>query len=441
MAQALRAGLRNGGIRRGGLRPGLGNGSLFSVAPLDLFFARTRTLDQRVTFTRASSGTYVGSDGLLKTATTNEPRFDHNPTTGASLGLLVEESRTNLYLQSENFSTTWLPTGLLAFGSGSTANAIAAPDGQITADLLVENTAAGNHMMAQNINVTTGTVYTVSAFAKAAPTTRKVQLLVSNTNFGVTPSATFDLATGTITGNNNSTAIITPFPNGWYRVTMTTIAATSTGANSASIRLVDASNANSYTGDGTSGIYLWGAQLEAGSFPTSYIPTTTATATRSADVASITGTAFSSWYRQDEGTVFVESRVQDFTVTNFSRIASLDRGDASTNFAAIVRSSALNRVEYSVYAGTGQAVGLQPAITFAGGSTLRSAFVYKTDDFIAAANETLSPADTSGTVPTAVTTLGVGMQGNGGLPYNGTIRRLTYWPQRLANSTLQAITQ
>ena len=62
-----------------------------------------------------------------------------------------------------------------------------------------------------------------------------------------------------------------------------------------------------YDGNGTSGIYLWGAQLEEGAFPSSYIPTTTAAATRSADVASITGTAFSGWYRQDEGTFYGEA--------------------------------------------------------------------------------------------------------------------------------------
>lgn len=434
MAQTLRAGLRNGGLRSGGFRPGLGNGSLFAIAPLDMFFARTRTLDSRVTFTRASSGTYVGSDRVLRTATTNEPRFNHNPTTGESLGLLVEESRTNLCLQSENFSTIWLPTGLLAFGSGSTANAIAAPNDQITADLLVENTAAGNHMVAQSINVTTGTVYTVSAFAKAAPTTRRVQLLVSNTNFGVTPSAIFDLATGTITGNNNSTAIITPFPNGWYRVTMTTIAATSTGANSASIRLVDASNANSYTGDGTSGIYLWGAQLEAGSFPTSYIPTTTATATRSAEVASITGTAFSSWYRQDEGTVFASSTVMS---TSYANGVLWDVGAGG----------AFGTTAYGAWSGTQWTlnpntapVNMFCAVTASAQSA--SAYALKTNDSSIAAAGLIGTQDTSCAMPASATTLSIGKAGwTAGNYFNGTIRRLTYWPQRLANSTLQAITQ
>ena len=248
MAKNQQAGLRQS--MKASREDSLTGDGVFSLATLDLRFARQKTLDPRVTHTRASSGTYVDSEGVIRTAT------------------------TNLLLQSENFSTTWQLTGLLAFGSGSTVNAIASPDGQITADLLTESTSTGAHQVAQTFNVTTGTVYTLSVFAKAASSPRRLTLLVSNTNFGSTPQAVFDLSAGTNISTLNGTATITPFRDGWYRVTLTTITATGTGANAFSFRLTDNTNAFSYTGDGTSGIYLWGAQLEQSTTVGEYIPTT-----------------------------------------------------------------------------------------------------------------------------------------------------------------------
>jgi hypothetical protein len=206
----------------------------------------------------------------------------------------VEEQRTNLLLRSEEFDdAAWTPIGLLAFGSGSTANAIASPNGQITADLLTESTTTGTHQVQQTASVTIGQVYTYSVFCKLGPNAvRRIQLLVTNANFTVTPIATFDLTTGTVVSVVQGTASITSYANGWYRLALNTIAATSTGVNGFHFRLVDTGTNNSYTGDGSAGLYLWGAQLEAGAFPTSYIPTTTATVTRAADVASITGSNF-----------------------------------------------------------------------------------------------------------------------------------------------------
>jgi hypothetical protein len=200
--------------------------------------------------------------------------------------------------------------------------------------------------------------------------------------------------------------------------------------------------ARSYAGDVTKGLFIWGAQLEAFATATSYIPAAGAAATRNADVANITGANFSSWYRQDEGTVFASAGVQDFTQTNFPRLFSLDRADASTNFIAAVRGSSTRRLDYSVFAdAAGQAVGLNNGIAPAANTTVNGAWVYKANDFIGATGGVLTNSDTSGSVPTLLTTLGIGMQGNATLHYNGTIRRLTYWPQRLPNSTLQAITQ
>ena len=112
---------------------------------------------------------------------------------------------------------------------------------------------------------------------------------------------TFNLSTGTASGTGAS---IVSVGNGWY-LCIGTVTVNTTGSTGINFSINNGST-NSYTGDGYSGIYLWGAQLEAGAFPTSYIPTTSASVTRNADVASMTGTNFSSWYRQDAGCFYAE---------------------------------------------------------------------------------------------------------------------------------------
>jgi len=404
-----------------------------SIAPsLSLNFASSRTLDPRITFTRTSSATCVGPNGLLRVVSANEPRFDHNPTTGESLGLLVEEQRTNLLLQSEDFGTTWT----VHEGLSRTANQIVSPSGSITADLLASNgvnTGYVEQPTASSNQFFSGTTYTYSVYLKKANTSTCLTLLFGITfnSGGGNPVATWNLDTGIPSFSNGATGSMTPVGNGWYRCVMTDTATQTHTQNQQWLRMASAS------GD----VYVWGAQLEAGAFPTSYIPTTTAAVTRSADVASITGTAFSSWYRQDEGTMFASTLVQDFTETTFPRIFSFDRGDWSANFIAAVRGSGTNRLDYSIFAGTGQAVGLNNGIAPTANTVANGAWVYKTDDFIGAIGGVLTNSDTSGSVPTSLTALGIGMQGNATLHYNGTIRRLAYWPARLPNSTLQSITQ
>ena len=268
-----------------------------SVRPsLLLDFANSKALDPRVSFSRASTATYVGADGLIKTAAINEPRFDHNPSTGESLGLLIEEARTNLLTYSEQFdNAAWTKSAATI-----TANNIAGPDGNTTADLLKEDTSAAA-LRSVVLNVTYATGYTFSIYAKLASGSRKLYLN------GGGMRAAFDLSSGTIVLSDASsvgTASITPVNNGWYRCSV--YLSGSVGTNSVTVALSQATASTygaSYTGDNTSGVFLWGAQLEAGAFPTSYIPTTSATVTRSADVAQMTGANFSSWFSSASGSL------------------------------------------------------------------------------------------------------------------------------------------
>jgi len=227
-------------------------------------------------------GEYIPTTSTINSA----PRFDHDPTTGESLGLLVEEQRTNLLLRSEELETTWT-----TIRASVSANAIVAPNGSLTADKLVEDSTATNtHFIRQTSSVVSGTTYTLTVFAKAAERTQ-VNLQLT-TGF---PSTTHrvDLSTGSTidTAGSPVATSIQPVPDGWYRISITQVANLTTSVSQSNI-FISVGGTTVYTGDGTSGIYLWGAQLEVGSFPTSYIPTTTAAATRAADVASISGSNF-----------------------------------------------------------------------------------------------------------------------------------------------------
>jgi hypothetical protein len=385
---------------------------------LDLNFAGTKTLDPRITFTRASTGTYVGSDGLVKTATTNEARFDHNPTTGESLGLLVEEARTNLLLRSEEFGTWWTPIRATV-----TSNSTTAPNGTVTADTLIEDTTATNsHLIYAGAAAAAGT-YTFSIYAKAAGRTvfEIQQESGGNSRFTLTGNGTA-LALGA------NTVSVTNVGNGWYRCT------SSYTATALHFNYITLNNGSTtfYTGDGTSGIYFWGAQLEAGASPTSYIPTTTATATRAADVASITGTNFSSWYNQTEGTVFADANVgsgvfpyaygiSDGTGNNRILLYRVNNpATSSTPFDLRVDSGGSNSASFTINA-----------------ATTRFGFAYKANDFAVSGNGGAAITDATGAVP-SVNQMTIG--GPTFFQCNGTIKRFTYWPVRLANPTLQAIT-
>jgi hypothetical protein len=363
----------------------------------------------------------------LLTATDNVARFDHNPTTGESLGLLIEEQRTNLLLRSEEFdNASWTKTR-----SSITANTIVAPDGTLTGDKLVEDSATGTHQVTQNITATSGVTYTVSIYAK------KAEIDVLTLDFGGALLGTYNLSTGIPTlgaGSAASTAIsasMTDVGNGFYRCISVWTRAGSTVTSDFRFSL---RQNTSYTGDGYSGIYIWGASLEQGSFSTSYIKTEGSQVTRSADSASMTGANFSSWYNQPEGTFY-----QDFTPIGINIGGVLDRYSLLVSESGVPTVNAHHIRNFN---------GPQLAQSWALGSAqsdislgvisaqvpVKVVYAYKTNNFAASRNGAAVVTDNLGVSPTGVAQLS--------FPSSGCnhIKKFAYYPLRLSNTQLQALT-
>ena len=269
-----------------------------------------------ITFTRASTGTYLDSDGLLKSAATNTPRVEYDYQ-GNRLGLLVEEARTNDVTYSEDFTTSWGLTNATII-----SGAAVAPDGLNTAFKLVPNVGLHSYSsIGKAIGSVTSSAYTITIFAKAAGKTFCALLDAQGNKL-----VYFNLASGTVeTVHPLTNSSIQNVGNGWYRLSVTS---TVTFRN-CFIRVTDSGSSSSVTGDGISGIYIWGAQVEAGSFPTSYIPTVLSTVTRAADVATIGVGAFG--YNAQGGTVVVTA--DWYPGSNFlvSNRAALEIGDGGVS--------------------------------------------------------------------------------------------------------------
>lgn len=383
-----------------------------------------------VTFTRAGSATYFDAAGVLQTALADVPRFDHDPVTLQPRGLLIEGSRTNLLLRSEEFdNAAW---GKVA--GSVTANATTAPTGAATADQFTEDTSTGQHDVRVTASFVGGTTYTFSVFAKA----NGRQLYMLFPIGGAGHGASFDLVGGTVTSASASiTAAIVPVGGGWFRCSVT---ATATGTGNVVIGFLTYNGAsNSFAGDGVSGFYLFGAQLEAGAFPTSYIPTTTTAATRAADTCWVAEADFSRWFNPIEGTVVVEfwagalHSSRNYGLWNISPSGTYG-GDVMAGFSG----SGAAGVMAVNSGGVGQAY-----ITggnFTPYAVNRMAAAYKANDFARSINGGAVLSDTSGAIPAGLARLDIGKLGASFEPLDGHIRRIRYWPTRLSNAQLQELT-
>jgi hypothetical protein len=406
---------------------------------LNLDFARSRTLDPRITFSRTTTGTYMDSDGLIKVASADEARFDHKYEDGniVSLGLLVEESRSNLLTYSNDF-TIWVKqtTGSGVVGVAVT-DATTSPDGANNSSKFYVDTAGGSfYSIYRSIGINSNTDYTYSVFVKQAESSVTALTVYTGSNGG-NQSVFYNLSNGTVTGITTSgtntgisTAGIISYPNDWYRCHMT-------------FNVNESITVSYKLGNGTTtlneGIYIYGAQVEEGSFPTSYIPRPdNSTATRNPDSVTMTGNNFSDWYNQDEGTIYVSQKLKSIDTVDRNSAVYLINGGSGNDLFYNVKTGDTNIFVFgdggTIYSRFGES-------SDSTDSTIAWAYDVSGDDFKAYYNGIEATNETSNNTPSATSHNQLELGATAGAKYNGHISKLSYYPRRLSNSQLQNLTK
>jgi hypothetical protein len=346
----------------------------------------------------------VGSDGLIQTAAVNAPRFDHDPVTLASRGLLIEESRTNLLQRSEEFGTTWVTTNTTI-----SSNTEVSPDGNATADTATMNNA-GTNFLAQQVTVAASTQYIFSFYVKRGSATNATYSVFNN-------NANNDIVSATSYFSQTSSSA-------WVRVSFQF----TTPVGCTSIFVYVLRNTGS-----TGSMHFWGAQLEAGSFATSYIPTVASSVVRSADVCSITGLAFNGMYNPTEGTMFVVAdkarRASSGAALSLNNNNNLNRADIGFyNLGS-------EFTQYSEGAGFRFAYNVNATLV----ASNRVAWALAANNQAACINGATVLTNTSWPMLTA-SRLHIGYGPTGFDQYGGTISSIRYYRKRLSNAKLQSLT-
>jgi hypothetical protein len=359
----------------------------------------------------------------------NIPRLDYS--NGTCPSLLVEPQRSNLLTYSEQFdNAAWTKVQ-----SSVTANATTSPNGTANADKFIANTTSNIHFANTSIS-NTASPWTYSLFAKAAGYDRLI-MWVASTNF-----VGFNLTTGIVEstlGVGITSANIEDYGNGWFRCSITS---TSTASGTfAAFAVFNAAFTNGnvnpiFTGNGTDGIFIWGAQLELGSYPTSYIPTTSAAVTRNEDRVYKTG--ISSLIGQTEGVVFA-----DFVCVNNSSycdVMSIGTDGTTGVIELQINGAASNTLSATYYYG-GFVANIPALATLTIGQRYKAAFAYKSNDFVFYLNGVQQGTDTSGTVVSGMSEVSLnGYNSSTANKENALINSAILFPTRLTNAELATLT-
>jgi hypothetical protein len=357
----------------------------------------------------------------------------------APKGLLIEESRTNLLLRSEEFeNAAWLK------GNASvTANTTAAPDGSTTADSLNEGTATAAHLIEVVQTLVPNANYAYSCFAKDIDGVYLVLAIRGAINNYA--SATFNLSTGTVdssgaagTGFAVSSTSIVDVGDGWYRCVLNLVVGTTVSSARNFVSMWDGvvsigtSGVYSYTGTSRR-IAIWGAQLEQAAFATSYIPSVASQVTRAADNASMIGNNFARWYRQQTGSIFTEASA----VAPAQTAQVFGISDGSIPNRIVSSSTAVDSV-FIAANGVVQASLNTSVVASNVMSKLASAFAI--NDVAVSRSGASVVTDTSALMPVVDRMfIGNGALGSGAT-LNGHIKRIAYYNRRLANTELTTLT-
>ncbi len=371
---------------------------------------------------RAGSGNtgtfYVDNVKVEEVTRNNVPRIDY--TGGGCPHILAEPQRTNLITYSEDFSNSyWTKSG------ASVTSGFTSPSATNNAFKLVENTSNSNHQVYRNTITTTGS-FSNTIFVKAAERS-KIRLNSGSSS----ESVSFNLSNGTIISQTGATGKIVSMLNGWYKCTISWNV-TSVAAQYLLLGILDDSGNASYTGNGSSGVYIWGAQFEAGSYPTSYIPTSGSTVTRNQDL--FTRDGISSLINDSEGVLFAEIvALTDNDATNRSICLS----DGTANNRILFRYEGNNLIRGFVI--RGGTIVANFSFTYNNINNLKFAIKWKVNDFAYWVNGTEVSTHGSGSVPTGLNRLALD-NGSGTQDFYGKVKQLQVYKTALTDLQIESIT-
>ncbi len=372
----------------------------------------TASLDSRVTVSRAlDTATRINSSGFIETVNANLPRFDYDPVTiGTCKGLLIEETRANALPSSNDFTnaTYWVVNG----SPTVLADQVSSPDGTTNACTMEVSGASNGFGVYSAATFAAGT-YTASLYFKPISGNLVFRLGFSTTN------STINMNTLAIVNGANSVGTVEAGPNGYYRFKVTVTTASTLSLNIYSI------------GSNTGKMAFYGAQIEVGAFATSYIPTTTTSLTRNADVVSMTGTNFSDWYNASEGTFAARgTRFATGLVTNILGVS-----DGTTTNRIRLYQETNNRMTINTPV-------LGSTTTGNGGSTYGVASAYSSNGVGISCNGGTVAVSGAGALPTGISSMDIGRNSPAStVTLNGWLQSIRYWPQRLTNAELQAFSK
>jgi hypothetical protein len=397
-----------------------------------------------LTFTRASDANVWDETGTMVTLTDDNHRFDHNPAiikpdgTYEKLGILIEGAATNLLLQSEDFTTTWVEHSVTA-----TSNSLAAPDGNTTADTISNNAVAPStyHYIRQSLSLTQNETYTESIDVKYKAGSGWIWLLgeTSGDKF-----VYFDIKNGVIGGETGPGTTdakgIIDLGGGWYRCWFTFTKTSANASEQLGLGLTTADVTESWDSTGAADqeqVYVWGAQLENTAYPTSYIATTSSSVTRAADVCSMTDV---SWANTDYSGSFVVEYDWHALIDNKTLWELADTVSSDNVKNLFKAASGIN------YQAGGEVTAFNCNHT-----TVPTVFVpEKTGLALAATNDAegyfngvQEGSDTNYTLPTNAPNsffIGANKIAAANSFFNGHIKNIRYWPRRLNDTEMIALT-
>lgn len=382
-------------------------------------------VDSRITFTRASTRTYFDASGVLRTAAINEWPLEYDPATGVCLGRSTWLQRTNMTPRSEDITNAgWTKNGVTA------TSGFSAPDGSTTACLIQGTNSGGAYIRPptpSDYGSNLGVVQSYTIFVKAAGSGNVIFYEAYN-GWRVV----FNPSTGMITSQAlpaGGTAIAVACGNGWYRIGFTL-------AKTAIYMVWFLGLGGAYPpGPSSQAVYAWGAQSETGPQPSPYIPTTTVAMTRSLDVAVINSLG-ALGFNPSEGTL-VTRAVAPAHPTNINNVLwALTNGTAAERIQGF-----LNTGNLWLRVDSGGSTQVNTATANAAGTMVeyKAAHAYKLNDYAFALNGGAVVTDTVAVVP-AIDRLRVASRYDGNEVLNGYIKSLRYYPRRMSNAELQALT-